>query len=145
MKAFLFDMDGTLVNTDHRVHHLEKTPKDWDAWHGLAHLDTPHAGVAAIANALALENFRIIICTGREARLRRQTEDWLRLHAITYHRIFMRADGDRRDDDVVKREMLFDIREDGFEVLGVFEDRARVVRMWRDEALMCFQVAPGEF
>ena len=30
-------------------------------------------------------------------------------------------------------------------VLGVFEDRDRVVKMWRDLGITCFQVAEGDF
>jgi hypothetical protein len=30
--AFIFDIDGTLSDTARRRHHVEKTPKDWDAF-----------------------------------------------------------------------------------------------------------------
>lgn len=30
-------------------------------------------------------------------------------------------------------------------LVAVFDDRARVVRMWRKAGITCFQVAPGDF
>ena len=35
--------------------------------------------------------------------------------------------------------------EDGERLIAVFEDRDRVVAMWRDAGVPCFQVAPGDF
>ena len=30
-------------------------------------------------------------------------------------------------------------------ILCVFDDRTKVVNMWRENGLSCFQVAPGDF
>jgi hypothetical protein len=57
----------------------------------------------------------------------------------------MRKLGDRRDDDIVKFELLEQIYEMGYEPVLVFDDRDRVVKMWRAAGLRCFQVAPGDF
>jgi len=57
----------------------------------------------------------------------------------------MRADSDRRSDDIVKRELLARIRGDGFDPQLAIDDRKRVVDMWRSEGLICAQVAEGEF
>jgi hypothetical protein len=34
---------------------------------------------------------------------------------------------------------------DRMRLMCVFDDRDKVVKMWRDEGVACFQVAPGEF
>jgi hypothetical protein len=57
----------------------------------------------------------------------------------------MRADRDRRADDVVKRELLARMRADAFEPQLAIDDRRRVVEMWRAEGLICAQVAEGDF
>ena len=58
----------------------------------------------------------------------------------------MRAAGDYTADDVLKKQwfdgMLVDDRR---RLVATFEDRDRVVAMWRAEGVTCFQVAPGEF
>ena len=30
----IFDIDGTLLNIQHRVHFLHKTPPDWESFNG---------------------------------------------------------------------------------------------------------------
>lgn len=79
---------------------------------------------------------------------RRQTVLWLeanvwpQLHNAELH---MRADGDYRPDDVVKRE-IYEQEIAPAEIMGVIDDRDKVVRMWREElGLACIQVAPGNF
>ena len=58
---------------------------------------------------------------------------------------YMREAGDHRDDDVVKIEMLAQIRADGFEPIMVFEDRTRVVKARRSAGIPCMQVCNGNF
>ena len=53
----------------------------------------------------------------------------------------MRAAGDYRADDIVKRELLATIRADGFEPVIAIDNRQRVVDMWREEGLICLQAA----
>jgi hypothetical protein len=57
----------------------------------------------------------------------------------------MRPKGDYRDDGVIKFELLQKIREDGFNPTIAFDDRNRVVDMWRTNGIICAQVAPGDF
>ena len=59
--------------------------------------------------------------------------------------LFMRKAGDRRDDSVIKKEMLVQLRIAGFNPVMVFEDRDRVVKMWRENGVRCMQVANGDF
>lgn len=58
----------------------------------------------------------------------------------------VRDEGDHRADDIVKREwldgMLVDDRQ---RLVAAFDDRDRVVAMWRAAGVQCFQVAPGDF
>lgn len=58
----------------------------------------------------------------------------------------MRQAGDYTADDVLKKQwldaMLIDDRR---RLVAVFDDRDRVVQMWRNAGVTCFQVASGEF
>ena len=42
-------------------------------------------------------------------------------------------------------KMLDELLFYGYNPLLVFEDRDRVVQMWRDAGLKCLQVKPGEY
>jgi phosphoglycolate phosphatase-like HAD superfamily hydrolase len=62
--------------------------------------------------------------------------------------IYMRAKGDYRPDYEIKKEVLFKLfptPQDRSKILGVFEDRDQVVKMYRDLGLRVFQVAEGNF
>ena len=50
-------------------------------------------------------------------------------------------------DDKLKKGWLDDIfpGKDKDRILCVFDDRDKVVKMWRDSGLTCMQVAPGNF
>lgn len=90
-----------------------------------------------------------IFTSGRDESARQQTEMWLQHHVISEHqqfRLLMRAIGDNRPDHEVKLEMLYKLRIIWrYNIIAVFDDRDRVVKMWRDNGVACFQVAPGDF
>jgi len=63
----------------------------------------------------------------------------------------MRKEGDHREDNIVKSELLDQILtqypqvKEQFKIAGVFEDRQQVVDMYRARGLRVFQVAKGDF
>jgi len=88
----------------------------------------------------------IIFCSGRDAVCRPETEAWLDLFVgVPYEALFMRPEGDGRKDAVVKREIFDQDIRDSWRIVGVFDDRQQVVRMWRALGLTVFQVAEGDF
>lgn len=147
MKCYIWDVDGTLANVSHREHHLHKLPKDWNAWYRDADKDLPHWEIADLMIMAHNNGIANVLCTGRDEAVREQTEDWLYDHGLNYYyqKLYMRPLKDRRPDDIIKLELLEQIRADGYKPILVFEDRSRVVSMWRKQGLRCLQVAPGEF
>ena len=83
--------------------------------------------------------------TGRDATFRQVTSDWLSKNQIFYNQLLMRPEGDKRRDDLVKRELYDQHIKDKYNVLFVLDDRDRVVAMWRSLGLTCLQVALGDF
>ena len=57
----------------------------------------------------------------------------------------MRAHDDYTADHELKRNWLLAARESDKAPQLVFDDRQKVVDMWRAEGIPCFQVAPGDF
>ena len=145
MKTYIFDIDGTIANTDHRVHHLHSSPKDWNSWHAKSQEDTPYWEIVDLIDMAMEKDIKIVLCTGRDEKCRPETEKWFAEHAIHYDILMMRPRGDRRDDTVVKYEMLEQLRDMGYNPVLVFDDRNRVVDMWRAAGLRCLQVQPGEY
>ncbi|MFJ4923333.1 hypothetical protein [Streptomyces sp. NPDC088725] len=91
----VFDLDGTLAETSHRQHFLERTPRDWNAFFRAAVHDTPLAEGIRLA-VVAAEECEVVYLTGRPERCRRDTEAWLSTHGLPKGRVLMRGDTDRR-------------------------------------------------
>jgi phosphoglycolate phosphatase-like HAD superfamily hydrolase len=145
MNCYIFDLDGTICNTEHRIHYITNGHKNWDAWHANAHKDEPINEVLDILRMAAANDIKIVLCTARDEKCRAETLEWLSVHDVPFNALYMRKLGDRRDDDIVKFELLEQIYEAGYNPIVVFEDRNRVVSMWRSAGLRCLQVAPGDF
>ena len=144
-KCWIFDIDGTLSNSRHRKHWVSSKPKNWAAWNAGMAEDGYHADVIDFINVAMEKHINVIICTGREETYRDITDNWLSDGGIYYERLYMRKAKDYRPDDIVKKEMLDDIRAGGYEPVLAFDDRDRVVKMWRENGVRCFQVAEGNF
>lgn len=90
-----------------------------------------------------------LVVTGRSDEIRKLTEDWLLNNGVFFDRLYMRKEGDYREDSIVKSEILDQIKKDYnmdlHSIGGVFEDRDQVVKMYRDRGLRVFQVAEGRF
>jgi hypothetical protein len=157
--CYIIDIDGTVANIEHRLHYIEKSPKDWDAFFKACVYDKPIEPMFKMLHHLDLGkalNTKFIYVTGRPERSREDTMIWLtKPHNLgtdgsywnlPYPKIlYMRQEGDYREDCLVKKEILQRIREDGFEPILAFDDRTQVVKMWREEGIQCLQVADGNY
>lgn len=138
--AWVVDVDGTLALRREGSWPCARSPFDW---HRVGE-DAPNRPVVELVTALA-DHAAIVVMSGRDECCRPDTEAWLTLHVPGWTELHMRPAGDRRRDAVVKRE-LFETRvAPRWHVVGVIDDRASVVKMWRSMGLMCAQVAPGDF
>jgi len=145
------DLDGTLANCEHRVHHVqkvdsegEKRKPDWNAFYAGIKDDEVHEAVHRVLLSRQPE-MNVIFSSGRPERCRADTVWWLtNKTAVRNYTLLMRKDGDNRADYIVKQEML-DAHIPKDRVSFVMDDRQQVVSMWRRNGLMCFQVAEGNF
>lgn len=163
----IFDLDGTLALNDHRQHFLEEKPKNWKAFEEACVDDKPNVALCGLFYRLRdIKGTSVFILSGRSDDVRKQTEKWLfdkRLIPTVataslfqperkMQGLFMRKSGDYRDDREVKREMFEFLKKDTYckeqierGLVIVFDDRQKVVDMWREMGLTCCQVAPGNF
>lgn len=140
-KAIIVDLDGTLCDCSHRRHLAEQ--RDWKGFYEALVDDPVNEHVRVTVEALA-ESYTVLLVSGRPLDYAYHTIVWLDESAICYDELHMRKSGDSRDDTIVKREILTELRKK-YDIVMAFDDRDRVVKMWRDEGIPCFQVAEGSF
>lgn len=100
---------------------------------------------------LLAQGAEIWVFSGRSDRVQRKTILWLMQNTLLppstiYDILVMRPEGDHRPDDELKQVFVDNmLHEDRDRLVAVFDDRKRVVDMWRKNGIACFQVADGDF
>lgn len=140
-KCVIVDLDGTLADVEHRRHLVTGKRRNFKAFHEACAADTPNAWCVALVESMRDAGHEVLLVSGRSQAVEKETLEWLgrvfrgnldgiKLALLAHH-------GASRPDTELKREWL---RAFGKEkVLFVVEDRARVVRMWREEGVVCLQ------
>ncbi|MEV1055060.1 hypothetical protein ACFWZR_07645 [Streptomyces sp. NPDC059017] len=101
----VFDLDGTLAETGHRQHFLERRPRDWAGFFAAAPDDAPlPQGLRLVAEVAG--ECEVGYLTGRPERCRADTVEWLERHGLPLGSIWMRRDHDRRPARTTKLEVL---------------------------------------
>lgn len=136
-KAVIFDIDGTLANM-----YDWRWPYEWN----LAHKDKLNYHVYNVLNMYEGNDYKIIIVSWRSDKDKEITEKWLKSNWIYYTELYMREEWDNRNDAIVKKEIYEKYIENNYSVEAVYDDRNRVVDMWRLELnIPCFQVYYWDF
>lgn len=145
-KTIIVDLDGTLSLAHHRFHYLQdRKPPDWDSFTKASIYDPPNQPVVDIIKTLA-GKFNIWIWSGRDGSVRNGTTEWLATFGVYYDELRMRKPKDYTPDVQLKRSWLHSLTpEERGSVVAVFDDRNKVVKMWREEGITCCHVAEGDF
>lgn len=148
-KTVIVDLDGTIADNTHRFHFIDKTKNskvDWVSYFLACDKDSAKKPVIDTVNALKLQGYDIHIFSARGDISRIKTESWLSEQGVLYDRLTMRKMDSYTPDELLKRSWLLELYPDyKEEILCVFDDRNKVVAMWRELGLLCFQVAEGDF
>lgn len=142
--CFIFDLDGTICDVRHRRQYVATKPRNWDAWNAGLVNDTPNRAVELVYKSLhASRDVDMFLVSGRSDDYRPQTETWLKDHGFVWDHLYMRKYKDHRDDSIVKGEIADEILQT-HNILGVFDDRQRVVNMWIERGIWVFDVGQGQ-
>jgi len=131
--AFIVDTDGTVANGDGI-----RSPYDASRYH----LDTLNEHVGRVVTALSTDA-KIVALSGRDEAYRGVTEIWWAEKGLTFDEFFFRPRRDVRMDAIVKYELFKEHIEPNYNVLGAFDDRPQVIRMWRTIGVPVFDVGNG--
>jgi len=148
-KTVIFDLDGTLALIDKRraISAKDNGKINWKTFFAPENisLDEPNVPVIEMAKMLKDQGHSVVIFSGRDSISRKETIEWLDKHLVPFDVLKMRPQGTFTPDDVLKQNWLDQLFPDRSDVLCIFDDRDKVVKMWRDNGISCFQVAPGNF
>ena len=152
MKNVIFDLDGTLALIDDR-RAISTKPNgkiDWDTFFDSKNidLDKPNLPVIKVAQMFKDNGFRIVILSGRLKTTKDATKKWLTDNGVPFDVLKMRPNSNEfkfMPDDTLKQGWLDSLFTNKDDIFAVFDDRQKVVDMWRDNGLNVFQVADGNF
>jgi hypothetical protein len=138
-EAIICDLDGTL--SIFKLADGTQLRNPFDA--STAESDLINVAIAKVISAMELTGTKVIFLSGRESKYRSQTLAFLNRVSEKYGlgrdvTLIMRAEGDFRSDDIIKSEIYHNHIVDKYNVIGIFDDRPKVVRMWRALGLFVF-------
>lgn len=136
-KAIIVDIDGTVADCTG-----VRNPYD-ESRYGQ---DKPKEDVIRLIRDLHYSlDYKVIFVSGRHQDFRGVTEDWLYTHVkVPIEGLYMRHERGT-EDSVIKAELFNRHIRGRYNIVCVFDDRDRVVEMWRSLGLLVNQVQRGEF
>ena len=158
-EAIICDIDWTIADCTHRLHHLQKEPKDWDSFYNECIKDFPINDVIQIIKSLS-DYYEIIFVSWRRQGTWFDTWYWLYNNWLVSwiyskfenwnftqkkRKLLLREDWDHRQDYEVKKELYYKYIEPKYKVIWVFEDRKQCVDMYRELWLTVFQVKDWDY
>ena len=140
----LCDIDGTVADGTHRLHFLSGEKKDWKAYFELMAGDRPRIEVIEQLRPYVENGHELIFVSARPDTYREETEKWLEENNVPpYTTLIMRKGGDKRPDTEVKEKMFLKFFKDSYPIEVIFDDRPRVIEMWRSHGLNVTDVGNG--
>ena len=144
-QTIIFDVDGTIADVEHRRHFVNGN-NDWDSFRKETVNDTPVQWVCDIAKRFIAQGDEVAFFSARNESERditeKQISDWI---GDGHKGVFLRPNDDFTPDDVFKSELADKFIDMGGKIDLIFDDRQKVVDMWRDKGFTVVQVADGDF
>jgi hydroxymethylpyrimidine pyrophosphatase-like HAD family hydrolase len=142
--AVICDLDGTLAIIESEGK-LLRNP--YDASH-CDEIDLINVPLATILTSLYNNGIKTIFVSGREDIYYEPTIRFIQKLGYPFDnlneiKLFMRNTKDYRDDIIVKKEIYNKNIKDHYEIICCFDDRPKVIRMWRRIGLYVFDCGKG--
>ena len=125
---------------------MSQKPADWKSFRKSTVFDTPVQWVCDIAKRHIARGDDVAFFSARNESQRtvtdKQISEWI---GDGHKGLFLRPDGDFRPDEEFKSDLADKFEEFGGKIDIVFDDRNKVVDMWRQRGTTYVQVAEGDF
>jgi phosphoglycolate phosphatase-like HAD superfamily hydrolase len=138
--AWIFDVDGTLVNVDpilsiilNQDRSTDSFKRNYDEFHKESINCEPHKNVVNMLLE-ARKDFDIIIVTARKEKYRNLTSRWLKNNNLTHDALFMRQNEDYREDYAVKKDILEYVNV-YWDVKHAVDDNPSIIELWKENGI----------
>lgn len=155
MRYVIFDLDGTIADISLRRKKamFDDGKISWVTFFDPRNieLDSPMENVVGLYHMMhSHPNIKVVMFSGRSDSTIDATQEWFAEHNILTPDILkMRKDGDYTPDQELKKEWLVELLNEEQitleDIFFVVDDRNKVVEMWRNQGLTCFQCENGDF
>ncbi|HEX9681560.1 MAG TPA: hypothetical protein VGA13_00605 [Acidimicrobiales bacterium] len=140
----VFDIDGVLADAEGRQHYIAEGRSNWHAFFEACEDDPLIEEVARLLDLLAPE-LKVVLLTGRPARVQPQTLAWLERYKLRWDVLIMRDFGDYDAARDFKRGTVQALRRLGFNCCLAFEDDLRNREMFEAEGVPCIYIHSGYY
>jgi hypothetical protein len=134
-QAIIVDIDSTLALLG------DRSPYNYDE----VGYDKLNEIVYRMVMKYKRDGYHILLVTGRPITCADATVSWLGMNHVPYDMLIMRPEGDKQPDTSLKLRAYNQYIKGRYDVEFVLEDRTRVVKMWRENGLVCLQVCNGDY
>jgi len=142
-KAIIVDLDSTLLNVDHRLHHItHEEPRNFKDFRRKIPQDTINQWCLDLVKGFDENDYIIIILTARMDidGVRKMTFDQLDEFTIPHDVILMREGEDFRKGWEVKQELYEEYIKGRYDVKLVIDDRPDIIHMFQKHGLQTLLV-----
>ena len=138
--------NGCILTGDYILEDGKKWVPRWQEFFELCEYDLPIKPTIDILQELLFSDRQLVIWSGRCESVRDKTNQWLHKHLYKCFEskywgnidLRMRPIGDYTPDDQLKERWLDEELAQGCEIEFVFDDRPKVVKMWRRRRIFVF-------
>jgi hypothetical protein len=142
-RAVVVDIDGVLADAKGRQHHLWDS-RDWDAFFDACG-DDPVVDEVRTLLSLLDATLVVLLVTARPLRVRELTVSWLDDHGLRWDLLVMRPSDEYAPAATFKRDVVDELREEGFELELAMEDDPRNRAMYMEAGVPCLYVHSGYY
>jgi hypothetical protein len=133
----IFDIDGTLMNEEHRAEYRDK--KDWNTYFSLCGLDTPFQHIVDLTREYKDKGYEVWIMSGRYITTEKDTLESFEKCGVVFDHLKLRGEGNFIPDYAIKPAWAR--KHIGLERIEVvYDDSPRVIEAFRKKGLNVIDV-----
>jgi hypothetical protein len=88
-RAVIFNIDGTLADLSHRLHHIQNGSNNWHASFAACKDDALREPIRDLSRDLDRLGYNIILVSGRTDKARLASKDWPKAYSVPVHELHM--------------------------------------------------------